>query len=158
MSFEHDRLPPDWAAHLALALEPIHPEPDRAERMRAQILARVRADAAPATHFTLRSSAGHWRTLAPGVDMKLLHRTPDSVSYLLRMAAGMRVPAHDHADDEECLVLEGDIWLGDTHAFAGDYHLARRGSAHGELRTETGCLLFLRGPLPEPGARPSRRA
>jgi hypothetical protein len=51
------------------------------------------------------------------------------------------------------MVLEGDVWLGETHIFAGDYHLARRGIPHGELHTEGGCLLFLRGPKPDAGAR-----
>lgn len=153
MKRDTDPFPPDWAARLAMALEPLQPEADRAARLRARILDRVRADAAPDPHLTLRAHEGRWRTLSPGVDMKLLHRTPGSMSYLLRMAAGMRIPAHDHSDDEECLVLEGDVWLGNTHAFAGDYHLARRGTPHDELHTESGCLLFLRGPKPEAPAR-----
>ena len=41
--------------------------------------------------------------------------------------------------------LEGEVWLGDVSARAGDYHLARSGIPHGVLRTDGGCLLFLRG-------------
>lgn len=149
MKRDTDRLSADWAARLAMALQPVEPAPERAAHLRARILDQVRADATPDPHTTLRAKEGRWHTLGPGIDIKLLRREAGSVSYLLRMAAGMRIPAHDHADDEECLVLEGDIWLGKTHAFAGDYHLARRGIPHGELHTETGCLLFLRGPKPE---------
>ena len=155
MKRETDRFSPDWAARLAASLQPIQPPTERAALLRTQILERVRADALPDPHLTLRASEGHWHTLSPGIEMKLLRPEADTVSYLLRLAAGRRVPPHDHADDEECLVLEGDVWLGNTHAFAGDYHLARRGVPHGELHTETGCLLFLRGPKPE---APSRHA
>ncbi len=149
MKRETDRLPSEWAAHLAMALDPIEPKPDRAAQLRKRILERVEAEARPDPHLTLRAKEGSWRTLNPGIDIKLLRREAGSVSYLLRMAAGMRIPAHDHTDDEECFVLEGDVWLGNTHTFAGDYHLARRGVPHGELHSETGCLLFLRGPKPE---------
>lgn len=149
MTHETDRLPPDWAARLAMALEPIPPETDRAAEMRARILGRVQADSVPDPHLTVRSYERRWHNVSPGIDMKMLRRSTDTASYLLRMAAGMRVPAHDHPTDEECLVLEGDVWLGSTHAFAGDYHLARRGIPHGEIHTETGCLLFLSGPRPE---------
>ena len=140
----------DWPVR-----DPIQPAPERAAAMRARVLARVRAAALPEPHLTLRADEGRWRALGSGIDMKILRREPDSISYLLRLAAGARVPAHDHDADEECLVLEGDVWLGATHAFAGDYHLARRGIPHGELRSEGGCLLFLRGPKPE--ARALRR-
>jgi len=153
MSTKTDPLPVDWAARLAVSLKPVHPPAERAASLRARILDRARAGSAPAPrqdpHLTLRAGEGRWRELAPGIEMKPLRRDADTVSYLLRMAAGMRIPAHDHFEDEECLVLEGDVWLGDTHAFAGDYHLARRGIPHGEVHTETGCLLFLRGAKPE---------
>lgn len=149
MKRETDHLPPDLAARLAMALEPIQPEADRAAQLRARILDLAHADAVPDPHLTVRVEERRWHNVGPGIDMKMLHRETDTASYLLRLSAGGRLPAHDHTDDEECLVLEGDVWLGSTHAFAGDYHLARRGIPHGEIHTETGCLLFLRGPKPE---------
>jgi anti-sigma factor ChrR (cupin superfamily) len=153
MKTHTDCLTPDLAATLAASLDPIAPPPERAASMRRRLLQRARAAAQPDPHLTLRADEGRWRALGTGIDMKVLRRDPDSISYLLRMAAGMRVPAHDHDADEECMVLEGDVWLGATHIFAGDYHLARRGVPHGELRTEGGCVLFLRGPKPEARAR-----
>ncbi len=149
MKHDLDHLPADWAARLASVLEPIHPEPDRAVSLRTSIMKRAQAQKSSDGHLTLRSQERRWHTLAPGVDMQMLRRASDTTSYLLRIAAGMSVPAHDHATDEECLVLEGDVWLGDTHAFAGDYHLAHRGIPHGVIHTDTGCLLFLNGPKPE---------
>jgi len=149
MNRETHPLPPDWAARLALALEPIQPEADRAARLRARIMERVHMASLPDPHLTVRAQERRWHNVSPGVEIKLLRRETDEATYLLRLAAGMRLPAHNHADDEECLVLEGDVWLGNTHAFVGDYHLARRGVPHGEIHTETGCLLFLRGTKPE---------
>jgi anti-sigma factor ChrR (cupin superfamily) len=152
MNHDLDHLPADWAARLAAALEPIQPEPSRAVNLRACILKRAQAPKPVDPHLTLSPHERRWHNLAPGIDLQMLRRASDTASYLLRMAAGMSVPAHDHATDEECLVLEGDVWLGDTHAFAGDYHFARRGIPHGVIHTDTGCLLFLNGPKPEAAA------
>ena len=63
---------------------------------------------------------------------------------LLRMEQGASLPAHDHPTAEECVVLEGEVWLGDVHCHAGDYHRAPRGKPHGALRTDGGCLLYVR--------------
>lgn len=142
-------LPSKWAARLALALEPIQPEAERAAQLRARILERAHVASLPDPHLTIRAQERRWHNVSAGVDIKLLRRETDDATYLLRLAAGIRLPAHDHTDDEECLVLEGDVWLGNTHAFVGDYHLARRGIPHGEIHTETGCLLFLRGTKPD---------
>ena len=46
--------------------------------------------------------------------------------------------------DEECLVLEGSLWQGDVFLKAGDFHVARPGMKHGDLRTDTGALIYIR--------------
>lgn len=148
MTEETDRLTPEWAAQIALALSPIEPDPARATLLRQRILQRVSADQASDPHLTVRAHERRWHNISPGVDFKLLRRATDVETYILRLAAGITLPAHDHPEDEECLVLEGEVWLGNTHAFAGDYHLGRRGIPHGEIHTDTGCLLFLRGAKP----------
>ncbi|HNA30956.1 MAG TPA: cupin domain-containing protein [Thiobacillaceae bacterium] len=141
---------------LLVAQTPVLPPPERALSLRQRVLERARreqpAEAAPARpapgsvdHLTIRGVEGIWVPLLPGVSMKLLREDETTRSYLLRLEAGARLPAHGHDQDEECMVLEGDIWLGDVHAHAGDYHLARGGLPHGMLRTDGGCLLFLRG-------------
>jgi anti-sigma factor ChrR (cupin superfamily) len=158
---EHDKHPPDDAllddaliGRMAEAMTPAHPDRATAERMRARLLVAARAARPGATaypthgaaeHLTIRADAGEWIRVAPGVRMKLLREDDMTRSYLLRMRAGAALPAHDHDLDEECMVLEGDVWLGEVHARAGDFHLARRDLAHGEIRSEAGCLLFLRG-------------
>ena len=148
MTEKTDRLSPEWAAHIAAALDPVHPDPERAALLRARVLKRVSAGMAPDPHLTVRARERRWHNISPGVDIKLLRRSTDTETYILRLAAGMRLPPHDHPLDEECLVLEGDVWLGNTHAFAGDYHMGRRGIPHGEIHTDAGCLLFLRGAKP----------
>lgn len=140
---------------LLQAQAPVLPSPDRALAVRERILERARQERPPpaesrpapgmADHLTIRGVEGIWVPLLTGVSMKLLREDADTRSYLLRLAAGARLPAHGHDQDEECMVLEGDVWLGDIHAFAGDYHLARGGLPHGVIRSDGGCLLFLRG-------------
>ena len=92
----------------------------------------------------MRSGTGQWIDFLPRVQIKLLHFDGRYNSVLLRMAPGGSLPAHSHGDDEECMVLEGEVYLGDIRVKAGDYHLALKGSHHGELRSDTGALLFLR--------------
>ena len=48
-----------------------------------------------------------------------------------------------HADDEECLVLEGEVSVGDLRLRAGDFHVAARGSQHPRLESRPGALLLL---------------
>lgn len=138
-------LDPSLADALRLAQAPVLPPPARTQALRARILERAAADRRQAAHLTIHGSEGEWIRLLPGVHIKVLREGEENRSYLLRMAPGTRLPAHQHSADEECMVLEGEVWLGEVHAHAGDYHLARRGVPHGEVRSDTGCLLFLRG-------------
>lgn len=147
-------LPADWAARLAAELKPVTPAPERILVMREKLFQRIRAESQPlaparSQHLTLRAEEGRWLQLAAGIRMKPLNRERGILSYLLELAPGESLPAHDHPEDEECMVLAGDVWLGEVHAFAGDYHLARKGIPHGRLYTEGGCTLFLRGARPE---------
>lgn len=55
---------------------------------------------------------------------------------------------HVHGHDEECMVLEGEVRVGDLVVKQGAYHLAPRGVAHEPTRSESGAPLFLRGAIP----------
>ena len=48
---------------------------------------------------------------------------------------------HDQGH-EECLVLEGDLMIGDLKLFAEVFHLAAKGSSHPTATTVSGCLLY----------------
>ncbi len=137
------------------AQTPLLPSPERVSALRQRVLAVTQAALAPVSvaHLTIRGGDGLWVPLLPGISIKLLREDVSTRSYLLRMAPGARLPAHGHSHEEECMVLEGDVRLGDVQVRAGDYHLARRGLPHGDLLSEGGCLLFLRGQKHYPDLR-----
>lgn len=134
-------------AKVLLALRPFTLSCGRQNALRANLLDRVRAGAqhSQGAFFTVRAHEGIWAPLSPLVAMKMLHRgkSDKDNSYLLRMQPGGSLPAHHHPVYEECLVLEGEVCLGDVIVRAGDYHLASAGAPHGVIKTRTGALLFL---------------
>jgi quercetin dioxygenase-like cupin family protein len=139
-------LPDDIRDPLLAAIEPVMPAAAAASALRERVLARVRA--APAM-VTIRAGEGRWQPFLPKVEIKVLREADGYLNYLMRLEAGARVPAHDHPMDEECLVLEGEINIGDLVVRAGDYHVAPRGVHHGVLESRAGALLFLRSAIPE---------
>lgn len=137
-------LSPALLEALLLAVPPLDPPPGRAEALRAKVLAQAAPQPAPRDLITLRAEQGQWHALAPLAEMKLLHQDETGRSFLLRLHPGARLPPHEHAENEECLVLEGEGYIGDIFLRAGDFHLAPKGVAHGETYTETGALLYIR--------------
>ncbi len=65
----------------------------------------------------------------------------------MRFAPGASVARHMHRADEECVVLEGSVRIGDLLLHAGDFHLGREGSEHPLATTDTGAVFYLRGAL-----------
>jgi quercetin dioxygenase-like cupin family protein len=120
-------------------------------RMRARLLDQVQAEeAAIQPGFkTIRAHEGEWLEPLPGAKIKILHAEADGLlTYLARLSPGFEMQGHPHPHPEECLMLEGDLWLGNLRLQAGDYHFAERGLHHGRLRTEQGALVLLKGALP----------
>ena len=130
----------------ALASTPLDPV-DRA-MMKSRLLARVRADNNEGNTVTIVKSDDGWEWFSPRVKMKVLRSDPASTSYLLKLEAGAIVWPHRHRQDEECMVLEGEISIGDLRVGAGAYHLAPAGMVHQPIRTDVGATLFLRGVMP----------
>ena len=96
-------------------------------------------------HRTVRAGAGEWQTVAPGVERKLLWERADACSNLVRLAPGTSLPPHDHPLDEECVVLEGSLRIGQNLLLrVGDFHVGVQGVAHEGVSTDDGCLCFLR--------------
>lgn len=126
--------------------------------MKDRLLARVAKDSASVAPLitTLRAGEGAWRPLAPKVDMQILFDDGMSASWFARVQPGGRLPAHDHAEGvEECLVLTGTCWLDEVFMEPGDYQVARPGSRHSHVHSDTGCVLFLRSPSFHRAARPA---
>jgi quercetin dioxygenase-like cupin family protein len=99
---------------------------------------------------TIRANEGEWIEALPGGRIKILHQEENSdvITYLAELSPGFEMPTHDHLYDEECLMLEGEMWLGELCLKAGDYHFASKGVHHGRLYTKTGATALLKGALP----------
>lgn len=121
--------------------------PTQARAIRRRLLERV-ADTED-RHLTVPPGPGGWQPFGDGVQIKVLHENAGILSYLLRIAPGARLEAHRHPADEECVVLTGVLKVGSqTEVGPGGYHLARAGSLHASIGTDTGATIFLRGAEP----------
>lgn len=147
---------------LAGAVERATPDP----RVREALLKRIATsqeglsplrrhlhDAPPAQGpelFLQKAQEAAWKEAdVPGVRIRTLFvdREHNQFTALVRMAAGASYPCHVHSGPEECLVLEGDLRVGDLVLWPGDYQRAPAGSRHGEQSTEKGCLLLITSSL-----------
>jgi quercetin dioxygenase-like cupin family protein len=88
-----------------------------------------------------------WYPSSAGVDALPLRGNSDVVSMLVRFAPGASVPDHAHALDEDCLVLQGEMFLGDILLRTGDYQLAPAGGSHFGETSDVGVLFFFHGAL-----------
>ena len=146
MKDEEDKvITDDLASALLTASADVDPGAESAARMKARLLERVHeAKAAAEGLLTVRDSTGDWIETSPGNSIKILRSDDETMSMLVRLEPGTTFPRHYHPADEETFVVEGETWFGDIHLVAGDYHLAPKGTTHGEVRTETGCILLIR--------------
>ena len=122
----------------------------RAEAAGARLFVRLSAPDAPATtllHFSTVHGEDGWDDFCPGVRIKPLWQGGERSSMLVRMQAGAGVNAHHHRLEEECLMLAGEAFVGDTLLRSGDYQLAPMGSRHGAVTTDVGALLYVHGSL-----------
>ncbi|HMV63509.1 MAG TPA: cupin domain-containing protein [Rhodocyclaceae bacterium] len=94
---------------------------------------------------TIPSNGGEWADYAPGVRVKILRDDGHSRSMLLRLEPGAAAERHHHPLDEECLVMEGEVFIGDQLMRPGDYQLAPQGTDHPLVSSDIGSLLFVRG-------------
>ena len=121
--------------------------PTQARAIRRRLLERV-ADTED-SHLTVAAGPSGWQPYGDGVQIKVLNENEGILSYLLRFAPGARLEAHRHPADEECVVLEGVLKVGtQIEVGPGGYHLARAGSLHASISTDTGATIFLRGAEP----------
>ncbi len=120
----------------------VAPPPGMFARIQKAIASRSRL--LPGT-LTVRAAEGLWEEIGAGVERKLLcAKGPNNrETFLVRMAPGARYGRHEHADDEECYVVSGDITFDTLTLRSGDYHLARRGVAHPAATSDGGCLLLI---------------
>jgi quercetin dioxygenase-like cupin family protein len=137
------------AAVLALTADvpPVEPPP----WLKAELLAKLPPDPA-SSGLTFRfRDAGRFDPIpgAPGTYARVLHvdRRRKQFTAVLRMDPGAKYPGHHHDGAEECLVLEGELLVGDVRLRAGDYQRAEPGSDHVEQWTDVGAVLFVTAPI-----------
>lgn len=97
----------------------------------------------------VRINEQRWAPLRQGVSTKVLQDAQDLVSMLVWFEPGATVPAHAHAHahahDEECLMVDGELFLGDILLLEGEYQLSPKGSSHADLSSDVGCIVFFHG-------------
>jgi quercetin dioxygenase-like cupin family protein len=88
-----------------------------------------------------------WRPTFEGVEVLPMWGSTDITSMLVRFAPGASVPDHHHAADEDCLMLDGEMFLGDILLRPGDYQLAPAGGGHFGETSDVGCTFFFHGAI-----------
>jgi hypothetical protein len=115
--------------------------------LKSRLLARL--DPPPGYTITRADDTTFRPTPEPGLEMRILSvdHAARRFSCLLKFAPGARLPAHPHASAEECVVLEGNLYMGGVHMTAGDFLRVEEGVDHVEQWSDTGALAFVSGPL-----------
>lgn len=153
-SSQHSALDEYIIEMLAETQQPAPIPLDLATRMRGDLLQKIKSvEASKQPGFsTMLAKEGEWIEAFPGAQFKVLHDDGKGLdgllSYLIKLEPGVEMDGHDHPFDEECLMLEGDLTLGDITLNKGDFHYASTGVRHGHLSTKNGCMAFIRGALP----------
>ncbi|MCB1714137.1 MAG: cupin domain-containing protein [Candidatus Competibacteraceae bacterium] len=139
---------PASAEAISAAVEPYPLSAERKQAMRERLLSRIATEAPPGTR-TVRSEQLTWHPVSERIEIKILHRDParNEQTALLRCQAGAVLSSHSHTKQEECLVLEGEIRIGQHIIRQGDLHIAEPGCQHPELVSEQGALLLLRSEI-----------
>jgi len=148
---EDTALPDDIVVSLAAGVAEVELSGAQARSLRARLEEGIEnsPSAERSERLTQAAGAGEWVRLSPLVSMKVLHRDAQGVSFFLRLDPGAELPPHIHHADEECLVVEGELRLGEGILLrAGDYHFAPRGLPHATARSVGGATLFLRSARP----------
>jgi quercetin dioxygenase-like cupin family protein len=99
----------------------------------------------PTEILTVKDSADNWPDYAPGIKRRVLWHSNGLAAMLYLTQPHANVPLHSHLHDEECLMVQGELYLDDTLLLEGDYQLATAGSRHQITQTETGVVLFAHG-------------
>ena len=101
-------------------------------------------------YATEPAQASPWETLSEGVEIKVLRGVGGVMSTLARIAPGAQVVDHGHMLDEDCLMLQGDLFLGDILLRPDDYQVAPAGCNHVNSMSDTGALFYFHGHMPTP--------
>ena len=129
----------------AQEMDPHRSHDESVARVRRKVFDRI-AQQSTGRHLTVRAGPDGWVPLLEGIRCKVLRDEGAVLSCLLLLAPGAILPTHRHRIDEECIVLDGELRIGDSLVVhAGDYHIGRAGVLHAPITTARGALVFLHG-------------
>jgi quercetin dioxygenase-like cupin family protein len=150
-----DVLDPEVVLQLAAAVAPAELTQAEREALHTRIMQRIGDAPPPPGTQTIRAADMQWRSVGPGVEVKVLRAnlSRHDQTVLIRMQPGAVVVGHPHTQEEECLVLEGEVFLGDHRLGQGDMHVAAPGAVHAPIRAPHGALLMIRSEMPPRGFR-----
>ncbi len=138
-------------ALLGESLTPVTPDAAIRDRILSRVRARLAAEAGgiapPGFAFAVRTvwaDEGQWDEIHPGAYQRVLYDDGHFRTMLVRLEPGTTLPMHEHTLEEECFVVEGDVWLSGLHMHRGDYQRVPSGTAHADIRSDAGCLLHVR--------------
>ena len=97
--------------------------------------------------FTVRDAQAGWPDFAPGIRRRVLWQHAGQAAQLYHAEPGASVPMHTHGHDEECLMVQGELFLDDILLQEGDYQLAPAGTGHRITETDTGVVIYAHGDL-----------
>lgn len=96
---------------------------------------------------TVRDADAGWPEYAPGIRRRVLWQQGGQAALLYLAQPGASVPQHRHGHDEECLMLQGELFLDDRLLQPGDYQLAPAGTGHHTTVTDTGVVIYAHGDM-----------
>ncbi len=105
--------------------------------------------------LTIHAQDGTWREVTQGISSKPLSESAQAYSSLIRLDANASWLTDQAylSQDEECLLLEGDAFIGDTLLRHGDWQLAPTGSQTLPITSDHGALLFVRSGIDRVAAK-----
>lgn len=116
------------------------PAPEVSKRIKERLLNRIHSN----DHFFQFATDGQWNRISDGIQIRLLHTTDDAKSFLIKMEANSSLEEHEHSQNEESYVIDGEVWLEGILCQSGDYHYAKAGSRHAKIYTTKGCTLLVK--------------
>ena len=105
------------------------------------------ADSRAGERALVRDAEAGWPEFAPGIRRRVLWTAEGQAALLYRADPGASVPVHSHGHDEECLMVQGELFLDDLLLQTGDYQLAPAGTGHRITETDTGVIIYAHGDL-----------
>jgi quercetin dioxygenase-like cupin family protein len=129
-------------APAGLAAEAVHTDAGALIFLRESVL-----PAPGGAAFTVHDAESDWPAYAPGIRRRVLWQHDGQAALLYHAEPGASVPVHTHGHDEECLMVQGELFLDDVLLQEGDYQLAPAGTGHRITETDTGVVIYAHGDL-----------